>query len=134
MAERTRLDDLNLSLGKRTRLHRMLYEHGPGDGRLLVLPIDHGVEHGPVDFFPNPPSADPDYQWRLASEGGYSGIALHIGLAEKYMYDYAGDVPLILRSTAGPTFPPTTGLSRPRTPRSRMLSAWEPTRWGTRCT
>lgn len=106
MAKRTMLDDLNLSLGKRTRLHRMLYEYGPGGGRLLILPIDHGVEHGPIDFFPNPPSADPDYQWRLAKEGGYSGIALHIGLAEKYMYDYAGDVPLILKLNGRPHIPP----------------------------
>lgn len=106
MAKRTMLDDLNLSLGKRTRLHRMLYEHGPGSGRLLILPIDHGVEHGPIDFFPNPPSADPDYQWRLAKEGGYSGIALHIGLAKKYMYDYAGDVPLILKLNGRPHIPP----------------------------
>jgi class I fructose-bisphosphate aldolase len=106
MAERTTLDDLNLGLGKRTRLHRMLYEHGPGSGRLLVLPIDHGVEHGPVDFFPNPPSGDPNYQCRLAKEGGYSGIALHIGLAEKYMPAYAGDVPLILKINGRPHIPP----------------------------
>lgn len=105
MAERTMLDDLNLSLGKRTRLHRMLYEHGPGNGTLLILPIDHGVEHGPIDFFPNPPSGDPDYQWRLAKEGGYSGIALHIGLAQKYMHDYAGDVPLILKVNGRPHIP-----------------------------
>jgi class I fructose-bisphosphate aldolase len=83
----------------------MLYEHGPGSGRLLILPIDHGVEHGPIDFFPNPPSGDPDYQWRLAKEGGYSGIALHIGLAEKYMYEYAGDVPLILKINGRPHIP-----------------------------
>lgn len=106
MTERTKLDDLNISLGKRTRLHRMLYEHGPGNGTLLLLPIDHGVEHGPVDFFPNPPSGDPDYQCRLAREGGYSGIALHIGLAEKYMHDYAGDVPLILKINGRPHIPP----------------------------
>jgi class I fructose-bisphosphate aldolase len=105
MVERTTLDELNLSLGKRTRLHRMLYEHGPGNGRLLILPIDHGVEHGPIDFFPNPPSADPDYQCRLAKEGGYSGIALHIGLAEKYMHDYAGQVPLILKINGRPHIP-----------------------------
>lgn len=106
MAKRTELDDLNLSLGKRTRLHRLLYEHGPGSGRLLILPIDHGVEHGPIDFFPNPPSADPDYQWRLAKDGGYSGIALHIGLAEKYMHEHAGDVPLILKLNGRPHIPP----------------------------
>jgi class I fructose-bisphosphate aldolase len=102
---RTILDDLHLSLGKRIRLHRMLYEHGPGSGRLLLLPIDQGVEHGPVDFFPNPPSGDPEYQCRLAKEGGYSGIVFHIGLAEKYMHDYAGDVPLILKINGRPHIP-----------------------------
>jgi class I fructose-bisphosphate aldolase len=75
----------------------LLYEHGPGNGTLLLLPIDQGLEHGPVDFFPNPPSADPDYQCRLAQEGGYSGIVFHIGLARKYMKQYAGSVPLVLK-------------------------------------
>jgi len=101
-----KLDEMNINLGKRTRLHRMLYEHGPGEGKLLILPIDHGVEHGPVDFFPNPPSEDPDYQCRLAKQGGYSGIALHIGLAEKYMPAYAGEVPLILKINGRPHIPP----------------------------
>lgn len=105
MTARTTLDDLNPGLGKRTRLHRMLYEHGPGKGTLLLLPIDHGVEHGPMDFFPNPPSGDPTYQCRLAQEGGYSGIALHIGLAEKYMPDFAGDVPLVLKINGRPHIP-----------------------------
>ncbi len=97
MAKRPVLDELDLSLGKRTRLHRLLYEHGPGNGTVLFLPIDQGMEHGPIDFFPNPPSADPDYQCRLAREGGYSGIVFHIGLASKYMKEYAGMVPLILK-------------------------------------
>ena len=97
-AKRPTLDTLDhLSLGKRTRLHRLLHEHGPGNGRLLLLPIDQGLEHGPVDFFPNPPSLDPDYQCRLALEGNYSGIVFHIGLAEKYMHRYAGKVPLVLK-------------------------------------
>jgi len=95
--KRPTLDELDLSLGKRTRLHRLLYEHGPGNGTTLLMPIDHGVEHGPVDFFANPDSIDPEYQLRLAKEGGYSGIVFHIGLAEKYMRDYAGEVPLILK-------------------------------------
>ena len=97
MTERLMLEDLDLSLGKRTRLHRLLYEHGPGNGTLLLLPIDQGLEHGPIDFFPNPPSAHPDYQCRLAKEGNYSGIVFHIGLATKYMREYAGTVPLILK-------------------------------------
>ena len=106
--KRPTLDDLDLSLGKRTRLHRLLYEHGPGNGTLLLLPIDQGLEHGPVDFFPNPESASPDYQCRLSLEGGYSGIVFHVGLAQKYMRDYAGRVPLVLKLN-GKTNIPITG-------------------------
>lgn len=93
----TRLDDLPLSTGKRARLYRLLYGAGPANGTLLILPIDQGLEHGPRDFFPNPPSADPTYQLRLASEGGFSGIALQVGLAEKYLAPFAGQVPLVLK-------------------------------------
>jgi class I fructose-bisphosphate aldolase len=63
----------------------------------MVLPLDQGLEHGPSDFFPNPAALDTDYAFRLAVEGGYSAIALGIGLAEKYMRDYCGRVPLILK-------------------------------------
>jgi class I fructose-bisphosphate aldolase len=63
----------------------------------MVLPLDQGLEHGPTDFFPNPPALDTAYQVRLALEGGYSAIALGIGLAEKYMHEHAGEVPLILK-------------------------------------
>jgi len=94
---RPTIDDLALSPGKRARLHRMLYEYGPGNGTLLFLPIDQGIEHGPVDFFDNPDSIDPDYEYRLALEGNYSGIALHYGLAAKYFSTYAGKVPLLLK-------------------------------------
>ena len=44
----------DLAPGKRARLHRLLYEFGPGNGTLMLLPIDQGIEHGPRDFFPNP--------------------------------------------------------------------------------
>ena len=86
-----------LPAGKKARLHRMLYEFGPGNGTLMLLPIDQGIEHGPRDFFPNPASKDPDYQFRLAAEAGYSALACQIGMAEKYYPDYAGQVPLILK-------------------------------------
>jgi fructose-bisphosphate aldolase, class I len=94
---RPRLENLAVSHGKRVRLWRMLHGHGPGNGTLMVLPLDQGLEHGPTDFFPNPAALDTDFQFRLAVEGGYSAIALGIGLAEKYMRDYAGRVPLILK-------------------------------------
>jgi class I fructose-bisphosphate aldolase len=96
-----------LSPGKRTRLRRLLYEFGPGHGTLLFLPIDQGVEHGPRDFFPNPASKDPEYQFRLAAEAGYSGIACGYGMASKYYPDYAGQVPLLLKLNSKTEVPPS---------------------------
>jgi class I fructose-bisphosphate aldolase len=94
---RPTFDEMNLSTGKRARLHRMMYEHGPANGTLMLLPIDQGLEHGPIDFFENPDALDTDWVLRLAVEGNFSGIAYHIGLAEKYHKAYAGRVPLVLK-------------------------------------
>jgi class I fructose-bisphosphate aldolase len=95
--KRPTLTDLDLSIGKRTRLHRLLYKFGPANGTLLLLPIDQGLEHGPRDFFVNPAAKDPEFQLRLAKEGGFSGIVFQYGIAEKYMDTYAGEVPLVLK-------------------------------------
>jgi class I fructose-bisphosphate aldolase len=94
---RPTLDELDLPTGKKARLYNMMYEHGPGNGTLMLLPIDQGLEHGPIDFLVNPPALDPEFQLKLALEGNYSGIVFHIGLATKYMKQYAGKVPLVLK-------------------------------------
>lgn len=91
------LDEMGFSTGKKARLHRLLYEYGPGNGTMLLLPIDQGLEHGPIDFLVNPDALDPEFQLRVALEGGFSGIVYQIGLAEKYMHKYAGRVPLVLK-------------------------------------
>jgi class I fructose-bisphosphate aldolase len=96
----------NLSPGKRTRLRRLLYDYGPGQGTLLLLPIDQGIEHGPRDFFANPASKDPEYQFRLAVEAGYSAIACGYGMASKYYPAYAGQVPLLLKLNSKTEIPP----------------------------
>lgn len=90
-------DMTHLNLGKRTRLHRLLYQHGPANGTLLFLPIDQGLEHGPRDFFVNPASANPEFELNVALDGKFTGIALQYGLADKYMRDFAGLVPLVLK-------------------------------------
>ncbi len=96
--KRLTLDDMtHLGTGKRTRLHRLLYKYGPANGTLLVLPYDQGLEHGPRDFMPQPLAADPEYVIRLAKEGRFSAFACEIGIAEKYMREFAGEVPLILK-------------------------------------
>jgi len=105
--QRLTLADMDhLSTGKKARLHRLLYDYGPGNGTLLFLPIDQGLEHGPVDFFVNPDAEDPDFQCRLAMEGKYSAIVFHIGLAEKYMRKYAGKVPLVVKLNGKTNIPP----------------------------
>lgn len=113
--KRPSLEDLNLDLGKKTRLHRILYEHGVGNGMALVLPIDHGLEHGPRDFFSNPDSLDPAYQLKLAKEGGFSAIVFHIGLAEKYMKEFTGEIPLILKLNGKTSIPSDARAFSPQT-------------------
>lgn len=100
------LEDLDLSAGKKTRLYRLLYKYGPGTGRMMILPIDQGLEHGPRDFFVNPESLNPEFQLRLALEGGFSAIAFQVGLAEKYLRAFAGKVPLILKINGKTEVPP----------------------------
>ncbi len=112
---RTTLDDMSLSQGKRARLHSLLYEHGPANGTLLLLPVDQGLEHGPVDFFANPPALDPEFQCQLALQGRYSGIALQIGLAQRYQSRYAGRLPLVLKINGRTNVPSSEDAFSPLT-------------------
>ncbi|MBI2865398.1 MAG: fructose-bisphosphate aldolase [Chloroflexi bacterium] len=112
---RVNLDSLPYSTGKKTRLHRILFDNGPGNGLAMILPIDHGLEHGPVDFFANPESVDPRWELRLAKEGEYSAIVFHYGVAEKYMHQFAGEVPLILKVNGKTSIPPDLEAFSPQT-------------------
>ncbi|WP_223299757.1 hypothetical protein [Meiothermus taiwanensis] len=58
----------HLPLGVRSRLETLLSRTG---GRLAVLPIDQGLEHGPIDFLDSPEAADPEHQFRLAAEPAF---------------------------------------------------------------
>jgi len=95
-----------LNAGEKRRLYELMYAHGPGNGKMMFLPIDQGLEHGPKDFFPNPPSANFEFQLQLALDGNYSGIVCHIGLAEKHFKKYAGKVPLVLKINGKTSIPP----------------------------
>jgi len=97
MNTRPTISDLGLNAGKKARLFRILFQHGLCNGTALFLPYDQGLEHGPRDFFANPDASDPGYIARLASEGGFNGVVMHVGLAEKFFWDFAGEVPLILK-------------------------------------
>jgi fructose-bisphosphate aldolase, class I len=106
MNTRPGLEQLGLSAGKKARLHRILYQHGLQNGTALFLPYDQGLEHGPRDFFANPAASHPKYVIDLAIEGGFNGIAIQIGLAEKFYWDYAGELPLVLKLNGKTDIPP----------------------------
>jgi class I fructose-bisphosphate aldolase len=69
-----------------------------GTGRLVILPVDQGFEHGPArSFAVNPPAYDPLYHFRLATEAGCSAYACPLGFMEAGAREYAGQIPLILK-------------------------------------
>ncbi len=85
--------------GTLTNLARLL-NHGTlaGTGKLVILPVDQGFEHGPVrSFGPNPAGNDPDYHVQLAIESGCNAYAAPLGFLEAVAGKYAGEVPLILK-------------------------------------
>ncbi|WP_437784238.1 class I fructose-bisphosphate aldolase [Sorangium sp. So ce1097] len=85
--------------GTLTNLVRLL-EHGAlaGTGKLVILPVDQGFEHGPVrSFAPNPEAYDPDYHFQLAIDAGCSAYAAPLGSLEAGAARFAGQVPVILK-------------------------------------
>ncbi|NDV85826.1 class I fructose-bisphosphate aldolase [Aurantimonas aggregata] len=89
--------------GLKANLSRLLM-HGRlgGTGRVVILPVDQGFEHGPArSFAPNPAAYDPHYLYELAIEAGVSGYAAPLGLLEQGADTFAGEVPLILKMNSG---------------------------------
>src|ERR1700730_13920687 len=85
--------------GVRTNLARML-NHGRlgGTGKMVILPVDQGFEHGPArSFAPNPAGYDPRYHFQLAIEAGCNAYAAPLGFIEAIAGKYAGQIPLILK-------------------------------------
>ncbi len=87
------------SPGVLTNLARLL-NHGnlAGTGKLVILPVDQGFEHGPArSFQPNPAGYDPDYHAQLAIESGCNAYAAPLGFIEAVAGKLAGEIPLILK-------------------------------------
>ena len=85
--------------GVRTNLARML-NHGrlAGTGKMVILPVDQGFEHGPArSFAPNPAGYDPRYHFQLAIESGCNAYAAPLGSLQAGISDFAGEIPLILK-------------------------------------
>src|SRR6202050_2380158 len=85
--------------GGKTNLARLM-NHGAlaGTGKLVILPVDQGFEHGPArSFAPNPPAYDPHYHYRLAIDAGLSAYAAPLGMIEAGVSTFAGKIPTILK-------------------------------------
>ncbi|MSP58727.1 MAG: class I fructose-bisphosphate aldolase [Myxococcales bacterium] len=87
------------SPGVLNNLARLL-GHGTlgGTGKLVILPVDQGFEHGPArSFAPNPAGYDPDYHFQLAIDAGCNAYAAPLGFLEAGAARFAGQVPMILK-------------------------------------
>lgn len=85
--------------GVKANLARMLM-HGTtaGSGRMVILPVDQGFEHGPArSFAPNPAGYDPRFHFELAIESGCNAYVAPLGFLEAGAADFAGEVPTILK-------------------------------------
>ena len=85
--------------GTKANLARILMEGKlGGSGKLVILPVDQGFEHGPArSFAPNPPAYDPHYHFQLAIDAGLSAYAAPLGMIEAGADTYAGAIPTILK-------------------------------------
>jgi class I fructose-bisphosphate aldolase len=69
-----------------------------GTGKVVILPVDQGFEHGPArSFAPNPPGYDPRYHFELGIEAGCNAYAAPLGFLEAGAAEFAGEIPLILK-------------------------------------
>ena len=94
--DRPRLAGLShLNAGVAEKLHRMLYDYGPGNGTFLGLPFDQLVEHGPAHEFKWARSAKPAAVVELGNTGPFSALVLSVGQAMKYQHDV--EIPLIVK-------------------------------------
>ncbi len=86
--------------GVKANLARLLMQgRMAGSGKLVILPVDQGFEHGPLrSFAVNPPAYDPLYHFRLAIEAGLSALAAPYGHLAAGADRHAGEIPLILKA------------------------------------
>ncbi len=91
--------------GTKANLQRILMNGRlGGTGKLVILPVDQGFEHGPVrSFAPNPPAYDPHYHFQLAIDAGLSAYASVLGMIEAGADTFAGQIPLILKVNSANT-------------------------------
>ena len=112
--------------GTKANLARILM-HGKlgGSGKMVILPVDQGFEHGPArSFAPNPDAYDPHYHFQLAIDAGLNAYAAPLGPLEAGADTFAGAIPTILKVNSGQQrCRPTRTRRSPARSRTRCGSA-----------
>ncbi|WBX86514.1 class I fructose-bisphosphate aldolase [Sphingosinicella microcystinivorans] len=85
--------------GTKANLARILMQGQlGGTGKLIILPVDQGFEHGPArSFAVNEPAYDPHYHYQIAIDAGLSAYAAPLGMIEAGADTFAGQIPTILK-------------------------------------
>jgi class I fructose-bisphosphate aldolase len=91
--------------GTKTNILRILMQGKlAGTGKMIILPVDQGFEHGPGrSFYKNPLAYDPHYHFKLAIAAGLNAYAAPLGMLEAGAATFAGQIPLILKINSGNT-------------------------------
>ena len=79
-----------------------------GTGKMIILPVDQGFEHGPArSFAPNPDAYDPHYHYQLAIDAGLNAYAAPLGMLEAGADTFAGQIPTILKANSANSLIPS---------------------------
>jgi fructose-bisphosphate aldolase, class I len=103
------------NVGTKTNLARLLMQGKlGGTGKMIILPVDQGFEHGPArSFAANPAAYDPHYHFQLAVDAGLSGYAAPLGFIEAAADTFAGAIPTILKVNSANSLYPTDAHNPP---------------------
>ena len=89
-----------------------------GTGKMIILPVDQGFEHGPArSFAPNPAGYDPHYHFKLAINAGLNAFAAPLGMIEAGADTFAGQIPTILKVNSANSLIPS------KTPKTQAITA-----------
>src|SRR6056297_1108904 len=95
--------------GVKANLCRMMMQGKlGGSGKMIILPVDQGFEHGPArSFAPNPAGYDPHYHYQLAIDAGLNAFAAPLGMLEAGADTFAGQIPTILKANSANSLIPS---------------------------
>ncbi|PYE81219.1 class I fructose-bisphosphate aldolase [Pseudoroseicyclus aestuarii] len=89
-----------------------------GTGKVVILPVDQGFEHGPArSFGANPAAYDPQYHYQLAIDAEMSAYAAPLGMLEAGADAFAGQIPTILKVNSA------NSLMPPEAPKTQAITA-----------